>query len=132
MAENPGSQTVYVVDDVPVLDEDGEPILDELLKPQTRQRVLRVDGCLFETLSTSESQSDVTNTSEIARAFLPILDGVIPIVDAAEDLPWSDLTSRSRLRCNGREYLMRGDAILEIDIDGIEDHVLARCERQRG
>lgn len=134
MSGYPGGQTVYLVDLVPVADGEGEPVLDEYLNPVTADRVLRVDGCLFETLSTDEDQSTVTVTSEVARVFLPVADGTIPVVGDAGPVahPWTALTSRSRVRCNGREYQMRGDAVLEVDIDGFEDHVLARCERQQG
>jgi hypothetical protein len=137
----PGGQTIYLVG--PVLAANQR---DEFLKPKQSEQVLRVDGCLFEAQTPTRSSAEVraeggTITSEVRFAILPVVDNVIPAFTTAGEritLPATALTSRWVIRYGspvakvGRDYQMRGDAVLEEDIDGVASHVFAMCERENG
>lgn len=131
-----GGQRLGIVWDVPVLDGQGKPILDEYRKPQTTERVVWVDSCLFEVQSTAEdNQAITTTTSEQACAFMPVIDGHVPTVDdtgAAVPVAVADIRSAHRIRHLDRDYGMVGDAVLEFDLDGREDHVFCICQRRVG
>ncbi|SIK83467.1 hypothetical protein [Mycobacteroides abscessus] len=131
-----GGQRLAIVWDVPVLDGQGDPILDEYRKPQVTERVAWVDNCLFEVQSTAEdNQAITTTTTEQSWAFLPVVDGHIPAVDgsgAAAPVAVADIGSAHRIRHLGRDHSMVGDAVLEFDLDGREDHVFCICQRRVG
>lgn len=131
-----GGQRIGIVGDVPVLDGQGNPVLDEYRTPQTTERVVWVDNCLFEVQSTAEdNQAITTTTSEQSWAFMPVIDGHIPAVDdigAAAPVAVTDIGSAHRIRHLGRDHDMIGDAVLEFDLDGREDHVFCICARRVG
>lgn len=131
-----GGQRLGIVWDAPVLDGQGQPVLDEYRKPVTTERVVWVDNCLFEVQSTTEdNQAITTTTSEQAWAFLPVIDGNIPAVDAggaAVPIAVADVGSAHRIRHLGRDHGLVGDAVLEFDLDGREDHVFCICARRVG
>ncbi|RFZ11186.1 hypothetical protein DSM43518_02026 [Mycobacterium marinum] len=134
-----GNERVGIVTDV----QDqvgGQPVVSALGQPQTTEVVVWVDGCSFEALVSAstkvgafEQQGMTVTTSEPAWAFFPVVDGVISGVDD-DDQPttvaWSALKSDHRLRHNGLTYVLRGDAVLETDIRGAENHVFCACERE--
>ncbi|MGV7585233.1 hypothetical protein PJN38_24225 [Mycobacterium kansasii] len=136
-----GNQRVGIVTDVIDLD-GGQPIVNEYGQPQTHEAVVWVDGCVFEsqssattTVSSFEQQALTVTTSDPAFAFLPVVDGQVPAVDDDDQpapMPWSQITSDLKLRHNDLTYAMRGDAVLEQDIHGREDHVFCACEREKG
>lgn len=121
----------------------GEPIYAD-------QPVMRwVDNACFEIQTPSEQQNLTVTTSEIAWAMLPIADSTIPAVDDNDDaapIPFFTegqddegnpvtkvaINANAWLHHNGLRYAMRGDAVLEQDIRGREDHVFCVCERQQG
>lgn len=131
-----GGQRLGIVWDLPLLDGQGNPILDEYRKPVTTERVVWADNCLFEVQSTAEdNQAITTTTSQQAWAFLPVIDGHIPAVDAggaAAPVAVADIGSSVRIRHLDRDHGMVGDAVLEFDLDGREDHVFCLCERRVG
>lgn len=117
--------------------------------PIRSEVVLWVDGCCFEIQTPTEEQNQSVTTSEIGWAFFPIVDGALPAVDddgdpaplqlldADHDMIRDDngsvvLNSGLVLRHNGLSYVMRGDAVLMQTIRGRDDHVFAKCERERG
>ena len=131
-----GNQRVGIVTDVPVLD-GGDPVVSEFGEPvyEDDPMVVWVDGCLFESQTPSEQQNLTITTSDVAWAFMPVAEGQVPAVtDAGASAPVAvtSITSSVKLRHDGRTYVMRGDAVLEKDIHGREDHVLCLCERERG
>ncbi|WP_078316208.1 hypothetical protein [Mycobacterium sp. D16Q16] len=131
-----GGQRIGIVWDVPVLDGHGDPVLDEFRKPQVTEHVVWADNCLFEVQSTAEdNQAITTTTSQQAWAFLPVIDGHVPTVDdsaAALPVAVADIGSAHRIRHLDRDYSVTGDAVLEFDLDGREDHVFCICERRVG
>ncbi|MGQ9348946.1 hypothetical protein [Mycolicibacterium gilvum] len=97
-----------------------------------------VDNACFEIQTPSEQQNMTVTTSEIAWAMLPIVGGIVPAVDEDGE-PASiefftggkpTISSSLWLVHNGLRYAMRGDAVLEQDLRGREDHVFCICERQ--
>lgn len=134
-----GGQRVGIVRDVPVLDGQGNPVLDEYRKPVTTEQVVWVSNCLFEVQSTSkDDQAITTTTREQAWCFMPVVDGHVPAVDDAGDAApvavndLNEFKSSARISHLGRPYEMTGDAVLESDLDGREDHVFCICERRLG
>lgn len=131
-----GGQRVGIVRDVPVLDGSGQPVLDEFMVPQTTELTVWVDNCLFETESTAEDSTAITTTTrEQAWCFMPVAGGQVPAVDDAEEpapIAVDDFTSVTRVTERGRDFQMIGPAVLEIDLDGREDHVFCLCERRLG
>lgn len=113
----------------------GEPIYAE-------EPVLRwVDNSCFEIQTPSEQQNMTVTTSEIGWAMLPVAGGVVPAVDDDEvsaPIQFFDesgkvtISANAWVHHNGLRYAMRGDAVLEQDIRGREDHVFCVCEREQG
>lgn len=110
-------------------------------EPITEQVIVWVDKACFEIQTPSEQQNLTVTTSEIAWAMLPVADGVVPAVDdsdAPAPVQFFDtdgkptISSSLWLHHNGLRYAMRGDAVLEQDIRGREDHVFCLCEREQG
>lgn len=136
MLDTFGGQRLGIVWDVPVLDDQGRPVLDEFRAPQTTERVVWVNECLFEVQSTAEdNQAITTTTSEQAWVFLPVLDGHVPAVDGSggpAPIAVDDIGSAHRIRHLGRDHGMVGDAVLEFDDEGREDHVFCICQRRVG
>lgn len=146
MGDFPGHDTIYLVSDVPELDGNGEEIRDELNRPKMTELIVRVDGCVFEqqitvTPERFEQVSETTNTSNIRWAFLPVVDGQVPAFTypAGDPVLANPPTSEMRVRyggptldTGGRDWQMRDGAEIQVDLDGIEDHVFAMCERQTG
>lgn len=100
-----------------------------------------VDNACFEIQTPTEQQNQTVTTSEIAWAMLPVSAGVVPAVDdAGVDAPVQffdgdgkpTISSSVWLVHNGLRYAMRGDAVLEQDIRGRQDHVFCLCEREQG
>jgi hypothetical protein len=120
----------------PVLDEHGDPTYTEYGEPIIADpAVVWVNGACFEIQTPSEQQNLTVTTSEIGWAFLPVADGHVPAVDDdGEPAPAAvtALTSSLTLQYDGRDYVMRGDAVLEKDIRGRHDHVFCVCEREQG
>lgn len=117
----------------------GEPIVESV--------TAWVDNACFEIQTPTEQQNLTVTTSEIAWAMLPVADSTIPAVDdGGEDAsipffisnPGEDndgkpaVNANAWLWHNGLRYAMRGDAVLEQDIRGRQDHVFCICERQQG
>ncbi len=117
----------------------GEPITDSV--------TVWVDNACFEIQTPTEQQNLTVTTSEIAWAMLPASDGVVPAVDDGDEdasLPFfisnpgedddgkPTIDANAWLWHNGLRYTMRGDAVLEQDIRGRQDHVFCVCERERG
>lgn len=144
-----GDQRVGIVTAVPVLDDDDNPVVTEFMEPVTTEVVAWIDNSLFEIQTPTEQQGLTVTTSEVAWAFLPIANGVLPAVDDdGEPVPITIrdedgnlivdddgnvvLNSGKSLRHNGLTYVARGDAVLEQDIRGREHHVFWACERERG
>jgi hypothetical protein len=76
-----------------------------------------------------------TTSGEQGWCFLPVLDAHVPAVDendAPAPVAVADLTCVARLTHQGTVYGMTGDAVLEFDLDGREDHVFCLCERRLG
>lgn len=135
-----GSQRVGIVRQVPVLDDDDQPVLTDLREPETTTSVVWVDGASFElenqaSPAASEQQTATeTTTRETAWAFLPVVGGAVPLIDGTTVLVTA-ITSHAAIRYpypSGRDYQMRGDAQLMEDIDGVENHVFCLAERQTG
>ena len=96
----------------------------ELFEPKSAvasPTVVFVDGCSFQ-IQTPVAAQDVVATTvyEVAHCFMPVTDNTRAIE--------STMLLRSPA---GLDYLMRGDAVVEVDIRGRESHVFARCERQK-
>jgi hypothetical protein len=137
-----GDQRVGVVLDVPELDGDGNPVVDEYGAPQVTTTTVWVDKACFELQTPSEVQNQTVTTSEIGWAMLPIADRIVPAVDDDDQpapFPFFNTTSgkptissSGHLIHNGLRYVMRGDAVLEQDIRGRDDHVFCLCEREQG
>lgn len=131
-----GGQRVGILRTVPVLDGNGDQVLDELMHPETVDVTVWVDLCLFEIESTAEDDTAVTTTTtEQAWCFMPVSGGQVPAVDDAGDpapIAVSDIKSTASLISGGKTYPMRGDAVLEFDDLGTEDHVFCLCERRLG
>lgn len=124
--------------------------------PITEAVIVWVDNACFEIQTPSEQQNMTVTTSEIAWAMLPVADGTVPAVDDNGDdasFPFfvdadspaapffidnpdengkPTISSGAWLWHNGLRYAMRGDAVLEQDIRGRQDHVFAVCEREQG
>jgi hypothetical protein len=110
-------------------------------QPIITPTIVWVDNALFESQTPSEQQNLTVTTSDIGWALLPVADGVVPAVDDDDDpapVQFFDddgnptINSGLWLHHNGLRYAMRGDAVLERDIRGREDHVFCVCERQTG
>jgi hypothetical protein len=116
-------------------------------EPITSKVTVWVDNACFEIQTPSEQQNMTVTTSEIAWAFLPVADSVVPAVDddgADASLPFfisnpgqdddgkPTINANVWLRHNGLRYAMRGDAVLEQDLRGRQDHVFCVCEREEG
>lgn len=100
-----------------------------------------VDNACFEIQTPSELQNMAVTTSEIAWAMLPVAGGIVPAVDDDDEpaaIAFFDgngkptISSSAWLVHNGLRYAMRGDAVLEQDIRGRQDHVFCVCEREGG
>lgn len=117
-----GNQSVGIVTKVPVLDIHGDPVVSEFMEPDTDESVVWVEGCLFESQfrKVVEQQADAVTTSEPAWAIMPVTDVT------------SAITSSQVLRHDGRDYVMRGDAVTERNIHGWPVYVFCDCERQTG
>jgi hypothetical protein len=118
-----GSDRVGIVTVTAVLDGDGNPVVDELMEPETTTAVTWKDGCSFQLLSSTEDQSNTTTTSATVRVVMPVDDDT------------RGLTSASILRYphpDGDDYVMRGNPFLERDQRGREQYVYGDCERQTG
>lgn len=88
-----------------------------------------VDGCLFESWpSPTEQQALTVTTSDYWRAYMPVADGAVPTTKGP--MAVVDITANLRLRHDDIDYVMRGDAVLERDIRGRQDHVYCLVERQ--
>lgn len=116
----PGRQDVVVVRTVPAVDDDGNPIYSEIMGVQTVEHIDTVTGCLFEIQDETEIQAATTTVSTRAWCVMPVT-AVTRTID-----------STMVLRYGGRDWQMRGDARIEVDLDGFEDHVLCICEAQKG
>ncbi len=112
----------------------------DLGEPITTASTVWVDNACFEIQTPTEQENQTVTTSEIAWAILPVADGIVPAVDddgnpapiqLVEDGKVA-ISSSAWLRHNGLRYAMRGDAVLEQDIRGRDDHVFAICEREQG
>lgn len=128
-----GNQRVGIVTAVPVLDDDDQPVVSEFGEPETTERVVWVDGCLFEIQTPTEQQNLTVTTSEIGWAFMPVAGGQVPAVDddgVPAPTAADAITSGLKLRHAGRDYVMRGDAVLEKTIRGADDHVFCVCEHE--
>lgn len=131
---------------MPVFDDNGNPMCNQLREPVTRDVVIWVDRCLFEVIGLGEtglyelqSVGDrgllSTAAEATAQCFLPVFDGAVRGVDDDNTtwvLPVTDITSRCWIMFDGGRYELRGDAVLECDDDGREDHVFCLCQRTRG
>jgi hypothetical protein len=104
-----------------------------------------VRDCLFEVQESSrpktaedERGGTTVVTNETAWVFMPANgDGLMPAFDrdgrqCAGPIDSVTVTSSKVIRYAGHDYQMRGEAVLEIDINGRPDHVFALCERQLG
>lgn len=113
--------------------------------PVTEAVTVWVDNAAFEIQTPSEQQNLTVTTSEIAWAMLPVADGVVPAVDDDGNdasVPFfvvggdrdgkPTISSGAWLVHNGLRYAMRGDAVLEQDIRGRQDHVFCVAEREAG
>lgn len=116
-------------------------------EPITTSVTVWVDDACFELQTPTEQQNLTVTTSEIAWAMLPVADGAVPAVDDDDDPAPIEffisnpggpddgkptINANGWLWHNGLRYAMRGDAVLEQDIRGREDHVFCVCEREQG
>jgi hypothetical protein len=110
-------------------------------EPITEPVIVWVDKACFEIQTPSEQQNLTVTTSEIAWAMLPLADGAVPAVDDDDDpapVQFFDTDGKPTISAslwlhhNGLRYAMRGDAVLEQDIRGRQDHVFCVCEREQG
>lgn len=151
-----GGQRVGIEFHTAVLDDDEQPVVTEYGEPVVTTTLRWVDGACFEIQTPAEQQNQTVTTSEIGWAMLPVTNGVVPAVaivvpepeepgdppgDAAEvpaPIQFFDangkqtITSSLWLWHNGLRYAMRGNAVLEQDIRGRDDHVFCVCEREEG
>lgn len=130
-----GNQRVGIVTDVQVLDDDGQPMVSEFGEPVTTESVVWWDGCVLEMQTLDELQGLTVSSSEVAVVVGPVDGDQIPAVDDDDNpapMAVSALKSDHRLRCEGRTYVMRGDAVLHKDIRGRPEHVECRCEHEEG
>lgn len=113
----------------------------DLNEPITETVTRWVYNACFEIQTPSEQENMTVTTSEIGWAMLPVAGGIVPAVDDAGDpasVQFFDsggkptISSSVRLVHNGLVYVMRGDAVLEQDIRGRQDHVFCLCEREQG
>lgn len=137
MAFDLGHQTVGIVTATPVLDGFGNPVVTELMEKQTTESVVWVDGCLFEVWvqRLREEQQTTTTTSEPAHVYMPVTgDGRVVARDVTGNLVFVtvDTITSSKVLRYGKDYVMRGDAVLEVDIEGTPDHVFCYCQHQGG
>jgi hypothetical protein len=135
-----GDQRVGIERDMPVLDGDGQPVVDELGAPMVTTTTIWVDRALFEAQTPTEQAGFLVVTSTMAAAILPVAaGGTIPAVDSngrnaplpffgADGTP--TITAGARLLHNGIQYEMLGDAVIEQDIHGRADHVFCSCQRR--
>lgn len=137
----------------PVLDDEDQPTYTEYNEPITADPVIAwVDNAGFEIQRPTEVQGATVTTSEMAWAFLPVADGVVPAVviqvvededtettvevEVAHPVQFFDADGKPAISANlwlwhnGLRYAMRGDAVLEQDIRGRHDHVFCVCERE--
>jgi hypothetical protein len=120
-----GNQRVGIETSVPVLDGDGNPVYSEYGEPEFTTATVWVDHACFELQTPSELENLTVTTSEIAWAMLPVAAG-------EDDDGKPTISSSAHLICNGLRYAMRGDAVLEQDIRGRDNHVFCVCEREQG
>lgn len=132
-----GRQTVGIVTEVPT-------VVTEFMEPaEPTESVAWVHNCLFEVQEsarpkTAEDQRGGTVvTYTTAWVFMPTTTaGLIPAFDgdgnAIASVDPSTIDSSKILRYSGVDYPMRGQAVLEIDINGKPDHVFCLCEDDRG
>ena len=117
----------------------GEPIKEPV--------TVWVDNACFEIFDPTEQEGLTVTANEVGRAFLPVADSAVPAVDDdGEDAPIPffisnpgedddgkpTINANAWLHHNGMRYAMRGDAVLEQDIRGRQDHVFCIVERQQG
>jgi hypothetical protein len=131
-----GRQTVGIVTETATaLSEFKEPITPT-------ESVAWVHNCLFEVQESSrprtaeDERGGTVVTNRTAWVFMPTTaDGLVPAFDddgnAIAPVDPATITSAKALRYD-RDYEMRGDAVLEMDINGKPDHVFALCEDQNG
>ncbi len=135
-----GDQRVGIETDVPVLDDDDQPTYTDFGEPIVTRMTVWVDNACFEIQTPTEQQNLTVTTSEIAWAILPVADGVVSAVDDDDEpAPITffvdgkvTISANVWLWHNGLRYAMRGDAVLEQDIRGRQDHVFCVCEREQG
>lgn len=116
-------------------------------EPVTTSTTVWVDNACFEIQTPTEQQNVTVTTSEIAWAMMPVADGAVPAVAVTEvdgepvevAAPIQFFTdgnptinANAWLWHNGLRYAMRGDAVLEQDIRGRQDHIFCVCEREQG
>lgn len=110
-------------------------------EPITEEVTRWVANACFEIQTPSEQENMTVTTSEVGWAMLPVADGTVPAVDDDGDpapVQFFDgggkptISSSIKLVHNGLVYVMRGDAVLEQDIRGRQDHVFCLCEREQG
>jgi hypothetical protein len=130
-----GEQRVGIKTTHAVLDGDGQPTYTEYGEPIVTNSTVWVDHCLFEIQTPSEQQNLTVTTSEIAWALMPVAGGIVPAVDdngEPASIAVTDITSSVILTHDDRDYAMRGNAVLEKDIRGRQDHVFCVCEHEEG
>lgn len=130
-----GGERVGIVTDVQQLDGSGNPVVSEFGEPASGETVVWWDGCVLDILAVDENQGLVITTSEVAVVIGPVDGDQIPAVDDDGNpaaLAVADLTADRRLRHDGRNYVMRGDAVLRNDIRGRADHAECLCEHVAG
>lgn len=104
--------------------------------PDAPPTVEWVRGCSFQIQNPTEQQGDTVTTSEMANAYLPVRNGCVRVVDVdgafVRSKPVTEITANVALRDGdtGLDYEMRGNALLQRDIDGREDHVFCIAERE--
>lgn len=120
-----GNQTVGIVTQAPVLDDSGVPVVNEFFETQTSPEVIWKTGCVFEIQLPSMFASEFervtpsgATTKQIGMAFFPPDDDTTAI------------KSGDTLRYNNVDFQMRGDAVVEVDLQGAVDHVFCLCEAQ--
>lgn len=130
-----GGQRVGIVSTAPVLDGLGQPTYSEFGEPLTTDVVVWWDGCTFEMQTVDERQGLTTSTSEMAVVVGPVAgDQILAVDDNGDPAPMavSALESDRVIRYEGRDYVMRGDAVLQRTIRGRVDHAECLCEHEAG